>query len=212
MRGDTAALVGGRGAGAGTYPLVVDNGGGRTVEFALSNDEGFAGLGVRVPAVSRVALPLTTRGREVSVVARVGVSHHRYEWRPLADGALYVAADGPEFRCDPLRRDLRIHNDTSDTRTVSVNVAGNGHERFDGEFRPGENERVVWEAVVGPARRDEIEGASGDRAERYEWEACPPVGPVAARVDSTMEREGVGRVVAPDGSVRGARYPNFPVM
>lgn len=193
VEGDTAALV--DGPGRNTHSIVVDNpGSARRVEFAMANDEGFAGLQVRVPADARVALPLTIRSRAVSVVARVGESERTYEWRPLADGALYVAAaDGPEFLCDLLWRDLRVYNGTDDSRRVEVNVTGNGREQFDGEFRLGGEERAVRRAVVAPAGEYAVEVAAGDRTERYEWDVCPPVGPVEVWVDS----EGIDVSVTP---------------
>ncbi|ESP88416.1 hypothetical protein [Candidatus Halobonum tyrrellensis] len=182
VEGDTASLVGD--GQEGSRPLVVDNGGpARTVAVALANGEGFAGLQVAVPADSRVRLPLAVRERTVRVVASVDGAEDRSEWRPLADGALYVAADGPRLLCDLLRRPLAVTNRTDAARRVTVGIADGTGERFESGFRLEPNERAVRQGVVGPAGSYEIRVETGDRVERYSWDVCPPVGPVSVWVD-----------------------------
>lgn len=179
---DTAGLVGG---GWGSYhPLIVDNGGpARSVTLALANGEGSAGVGIDLPGGSRITLPLAVRAREVEVVATVDGAERGHEWRPPSDDALYVDAAGPRFLCDLLRRDLRVVNRTTDAnRSMTVRLTGDGDRLFAGEFRLAPGETAVRKAVVGPAGDYGVEAESGGDTARYDWEMCPPVGPVVVAV------------------------------
>lgn len=212
VESDTASLVGdGR---EGSRLLVVDNGGpARTVDLAPANGEGFAGLQVAVPADSRVRLPLAVGERTVRVVASVDGSEDRYEWRPLANGALYVAADGPRVLRDLLRRPLEVTNRTDAVRRVTVGVADGTGERFESGFRLEPNERAVREGVVAPAGSYEIrvetgDGSSGTRGASARRSArCRCGSTMGSTCRSGRRSRGGRRGPEPERKPRGEREP-----
>ncbi len=167
-----------------TTEVVVDTPaeGGR-VRVTASDGEGSAGVDLRVPAASRVPIPLSLPRGEVSVAVETRKGTDRHEWVPSEDGALVCLNDSPpRLVCDLLIRDLLLENDTDDDAGVDVEVVADDASVFDWRLYPAAGGSVRIPTVVPPAGRYVVAVERGDDVIRRRLRRCPARGPLVVRL------------------------------
>ncbi|MFC7070847.1 hypothetical protein [Halobaculum lipolyticum] len=178
--GSTGGLLG----GDATAELVVDTPeeGGR-VRVTAADGAGSAGVDLRVPAGSRVPVPLTLPRGPVSVAVDTPAGSDTHEWVPAADGPLYcLNGSPPRLVCDLLIRDVVVENATDADVAVDVAVVADGTSALDWTVYPVAGGRVRVPTAIPPAGSYVIAATAGDREARRRLDRCPERGPLTVRV------------------------------
>ena len=170
--------------GASTAVLVVDTPGeGGRVRVTAGDDGGSAGVDVRVPAASRVPVPLTLPQGPVSVAVETTAGSDSHEWLPSEDGTLYCSnGTPPRLVCDLLIRDVVVENATDADAAVDVEVVADGERALDWTVYPVAGGSVRVPTAVPPAGSYGVAATDGDAETRRRLDGSPERGPLVVRL------------------------------
>jgi hypothetical protein len=139
--------------------------------------------GYEVPPDVRIAVPAVGWGEPgyVVSVAYPDGDTDREAWR-RADGDRFYAVvedDGTRFLCDTHFRDLRVRNETTRDREVSVTVLGDGEPIVSRTVDVAAESDVRRTNVVPPANRYGFRLSTADgESTTTEWNICPSRGAI----------------------------------
>ncbi len=172
------------GGATATGTVVVDTPGeGGRVRLSFADGDGSAGVDLRVPAASRVPVPVSMPDGPVSVAVDTAAGSDRREWLPGEDGALYcLHGSPPRLVCDLLIRDVVVENATDDDAAVDVEVVADGRTSLDWTVYPVAGGSVTVPTAVSPAGEFLVAASHGDREVRRRLDRCPARGPLTVRV------------------------------
>ncbi|WP_435062614.1 hypothetical protein [Halobaculum sp. EA56] len=190
VRGSTGGLLAPSTVAAAAVLVVDAPGDGGRLRVAASDGDGAAGVDLRVPAGSRVPLPLSVPRGRVAVSVEAGGGDDRRGWRPFEDGPLYCLLGGsPRLVCDLLVRDLLVENATDADAAVDVAVRADGERVLDRTVYPAANATVRVRTTVPPAGAFTVTARLADEAGTEEEEEvrrslarCPARGPLVVRL------------------------------
>ncbi|QZP38793.1 hypothetical protein [Halobaculum magnesiiphilum] len=190
VEGSTGGLLASTTADGTTLAVDAPGAGGR-VRIAASGGGGSAAVDLRVPAGSRVPVPLSVSRGRISVRVETDEGEDRHGWRPFEDGTLYcLLGPTPRLVCDLLVRDLLVENATDDEGPVDVRVRADGERVLDRTVYPAAGATVRLPTAVPPAGSFSVSATRDGEGTRRSFTRCPARGPLVVRLtDGTVEIE-----------------------
>ncbi|MFC7137509.1 hypothetical protein ACFQRB_15885 [Halobaculum litoreum] len=174
--GSTGGVVVGGATATGTVVVDTPGEGGR-VRLSFADGDGSAGVDLRVPAASRVPVPVSMPDGPVSVAVDTAAGSDRREWLPGEDGALYcLHGSPPRLVCDLLIRDVVVENATDDDAAVDVEVVADGRTSLDWTVYPVAGGSVTVPTAVSPAGSSSSPRATGTARSAVGSTGVPPGG------------------------------------
>jgi len=201
VEGSTGGLLASSGGNVAAVLVVDAPGDGGRVRIAASDDDGAAGIDLRVPSRSRVPVPLSVPRGRIAVSAETDAGVDRRDWRPPHDGPLYcLLEESPRLVCDLLVRDVLVENATDADAAVDVVVDADGKRVLDRTVYPAANATVRVRTAVPPAGEVAVTATREDGGEtvRRSLARCPAHGPLVLRLSGDDGIEVGSRAVGDD--------------
>ncbi|KTG09306.1 hypothetical protein AUR64_16120 [Haloprofundus marisrubri] len=132
-----------------------------------------------VPPNTRLVVIVARVQFSYEVEVRVDGTTREYDWLSPNGDVLYISLDDRvRIRCTQRRKDLVVVNDTDRDRRVTVVGITDGRRTVDRTVQVDANKQRTLSEAVAAAGTYRFVVETGDQRETYDWDVCPPEGPV----------------------------------